>query len=157
MLRGRVVFADNLSVLTGLANGSVDLIYVDPPFNTGGPRALERLKVERAPDGDRVGFLQRRYRTIKLGKLSFADARDDYLAFLEPRLMEMRRVLAPTGSLYVHLDAREVHYCKVLLDGIFGRDHFLNEIIWAYDYGGRSSRRWPANADAIGRRSRRPR
>jgi site-specific DNA-methyltransferase (adenine-specific) len=147
--RGRVVFADNLSVLTGLADGSVDLVYVDPPFNTGSSRALERLKVERAADGDRVGFVQQRYRTIKLGKLSFDDAHDDYLAFLEPRLVELRRVLAPTGSLYVHLDAREVHYCKVLLDGIFGRDHFLNEIIWAYDYGGRSSRRWPAKHDNI--------
>ncbi|MBV9357143.1 MAG: site-specific DNA-methyltransferase [Chloroflexi bacterium] len=132
-----------------MADGSVDLVYVDPPFNTGSRRALERLKVERAPDGDRVGFLGQRYRSVKVGTLSFDDVHDDYLAFLEPRLVEMRRVLAPTGSLYVHLDAREAHYCKVLLDAIFGRDHFLNEIIWAYDYGGRSSRRWPAKHDNI--------
>jgi len=65
--------------------------------------------------------------------------------FLEPRLVEIRRVLAPTGSLYLHLDPREVHYAKILCDSVFGRDCFLNEVIWAYDYGARTKKRWPAS------------
>jgi DNA modification methylase len=107
------------------------------------------LRTERADDGDRTGFAGRRYRTTRLTSRTFEDAFDDYLVFLEPRLCEFKRVLKPTGSLYLHLDYREVHYVKVLLDGIFGRDCFLNEIIWAYDYGGRPRRRWPPKHDTI--------
>lgn len=129
--------------------GSVDLIYVDPPFNTGIRQGRLRLKTVRSERGDRVGFGGRRYRTIRLGSSAFADRFDDYAAFLRPRLAEARRVLAPHGSIYVHLDYREVHYCKVMLDGIFGRDCFLNEIIWAYDYGARTRSRWPAKHDNI--------
>jgi len=99
--------------------------------------------------GDRTGFAGRRYATERLGTRTFADVFDDYLTFLEPRLREAHRVLAPHGTLYLHLDYREVHYCKVLLDQIFGRDHFLNELIWAYDYGGRTRRRWPPKHDNI--------
>jgi site-specific DNA-methyltransferase (adenine-specific) len=146
---GRVVLADNLAVLLGLPDASVDLVYTDPPFNTGKRRTLLRLRTVADAAGDRLGFQGRRYRTIKLGRASFLDVHDDYLAFLEPRLVEMRRVLKPSGSLYLHVDPREVHYCKLLLDAIFGRDCFLNEIIWAYDYGGRATRRWPAKHDDI--------
>jgi site-specific DNA-methyltransferase (adenine-specific) len=146
---GRIVLADNLAVLCSLPDDSVDLIYIDPPFNTGKRQTLQRLKTVRDVEGDRTGFGGERYRTIRMGAHSYVDVHDDYLDFLEPRLCEMRRVLSPTGSLYVHLDAREVHYVKVLLDAIFGRVSFLNEIIWAYDYGGRARRRWPSKHDSI--------
>ncbi|MBV9329277.1 MAG: site-specific DNA-methyltransferase [Chloroflexi bacterium] len=149
--RGRVIQADNLDVLHGLPGGSVDLIYVDPPFNTGKRQTLDALKTVRdAQNGDRTGFQGQRYRTVHLGsQKTFDDLFDDYLLFLEPRLTEFRRILTPAGSLYVHLDAREVHYVKVLLDAIFGRECFLNEIVWAYDYGGRPRRRWPPKHDSI--------
>jgi site-specific DNA-methyltransferase (adenine-specific) len=147
--RGRVVLADNLAVLHDLPDASIDLIYVDPPFNTGQPRTLERLRTVRDDAGDRIGFQGRRYRTIRLGQSRYVDVHDDYLAFLEPRLVEFRRVLHAHGSLYFHIDYREAHYCKILLDVVFGRDSFLNEIIWAYDYGGRGTRRWPAKHDTI--------
>lgn len=145
----RVVLGDNLAVLRTLPDESVPLIYIDPPFNTGRTQERPRLRTERDAQGDRTGFHGARYRTTQLGKEAFADAFDDYLGFLEPRLREAYRVLAPHGSFYLHLDYREVHYCKVLLDQIFGRASFLNEIIWAYDYGARSKRRWPAKHDNI--------
>jgi site-specific DNA-methyltransferase (adenine-specific) len=146
---GTIRLGDNLEALRELPDGSVDLIYVDPPFNTGRLRRHTRLATVRDPGGDRTGFQGKRYRTARLGSQEFADRHDDYLAFLAPRLAEARRVLAPHGSLYVHLDYREVHYCKVLLDGIFGRGSFLNEVVWAYDYGGRTRRRWPPKHDDI--------
>jgi site-specific DNA-methyltransferase (adenine-specific) len=145
----RVVYGDNLPLLRSLPDDSVPLIYIDPPFNTGRTQSRPRLRTERDDAGDRVGFHGLRYRTTRLGGEAFADAFDDYLGFLEPRLCEAYRVLAPHGSFYLHLDYREVHYCKVLLDAIFGRQCFLNEIIWAYDYGARAKRRWPAKHDNI--------
>lgn len=144
-----VYLSDNLPVLRSTPSGSVDLIYIDPPFNTGHAQRHTRLRTVRDDDGDRTGFQGRRYRTIALGSMAYADVFDDFLAFLEPRLAEARRVLKPDGSLFVHLDCREVHYAKILLDGLFGRDSFLNEIIWAYDYGARSKTRWPAKHDNI--------
>jgi site-specific DNA-methyltransferase (adenine-specific) len=142
-------FADNLDVLRATPSASIDLIYIDPPFNTG--RARRRTSIAVSPDanGDRVGFGGRRYRTVKLGSREYADWFDDYLAFLEPRLVEARRVLKSDGSLILHLDYREAHYAKVLLDQIFGRASFINEIIWAYDYGARSRSRWPAKHDNL--------
>ena len=153
--RGRIHLADGVEVARTLADESVDLVYLDPPFNTGRRQTRERLRTRRVPadaadgEGDRTGFGGRRYATERLGSRSFEDAYDDYLAFLEPFLVEARRVLAPTGSLYLHLDYREVHYAKVLADEVFGRDNFVNEIIWAYDYGARPKRRWPAKHDNI--------
>jgi site-specific DNA-methyltransferase (adenine-specific) len=147
---GRIVLADNLTVLASLPDDSIDLVYIDPPFNTGKRQTLRRLRTVADPDGgDRTGFGGRRYRTIELGSSSYLDVHDDYLDFLEPRLVEIRRVLRPAGSLYLHLDYREVHYAKVLCDAVFGRDGFLNEVIWAYDYGARTKRRWPAKHDNI--------
>ena len=140
---------DNLAVLGGFPDASFDLIYVDPPFNTGHDQSRTRLTTVRDDSGDRVGFQGRRYRTVRLGEKSFADDFDDYLAFLEPRLIEAKRLLTPRGSFFLHLNWREVHYAKVLLDGLFGRASFMNEIIWAYDYGARSRRRWPAKHDSI--------
>jgi site-specific DNA-methyltransferase (adenine-specific) len=149
-LAGRIVLADNLDVLASLPADSVDLVYIDPPFNTGKRQTLRQMRNVADPDGgDRTGFGGRRYRTIQLGSASYIDVFGDYLAFLEPRLVEIRRVLAPTGSMYLHLDSREVHYAKVLSDAIFGRECFLNEVIWAYDYGARTKKRWPAKHDNI--------
>jgi len=146
---GKIYFADNLDVLRTLPNNSIDLIYIDPPFNTGKVQKRTQIKTVPSQQGDRTGFQGRRYETIVLGTKSFQDSFDDYLAFLEPRLVEAYRVLAPHGSLYFHVDYREVHYCKILLDTIFGRECFLNEIIWAYDYGGRPKDRWPPKHDNI--------
>lgn len=140
---------DNLPILEGLDSGSFDCIYIDPPFNTGRTQARRRLRTTRDEAGDRTGFQGRRYRTEVLGSREFADAFDDYLGFLEPRLRQARRLLRPTGSFFLHVDYREVHYCKVLLDDVFGRRSFQNEIIWAYDYGARSRRRWSAKHDNI--------
>ena len=145
----RVYFGDNLPVLQSLPDSSVDLIYIDPPFNTGKTQARTQIRTEQSENGDRTGFGGRRYETVKIGSKGYADIFDDYLSFLEPRLNEAYRLLKPAGSLYFHIDYREVHYCKILLDAIFGRECFLNEIIWAYDYGGRSKDRWPAKHDNI--------
>lgn len=148
--RGRVYFGDNLPILRKMPAGSADLIYSDPPFNTGRTQTRTQLRTVRDDsNGDRTGFQGRRYKSVAVAKRAYNDRFGNYLAFLEPRLIEAHRLLAPTGSLCLHLDYREVHYVKVLLDGIFGRDCFLNEIIWAYDYGGRSKRKWPAKHDNI--------
>ena len=145
----RIYFAENLELLESLPEASVDLIYIDPPFNTGKSQRRTQIRTTPSPDGDRTGFGGRRYQTHKLDTRAYLDQFDDYLEFLAPRLQQAHRVLSPTGSLYFHIDYREVHYCKILLDEIFGRECFLNEIIWAYDYGGRSRRRWPAKHDNI--------
>lgn len=145
----RVIFGDNLVILAGFPDSSVDLVYIDPPFNTGRTQARTQLRTVRSDNGDRVGFKGARYETVKIARRSFVDTFDDFLAFLEPRLNEAYRVLSPTGTMYFHIDYREVHYCKILLDQIFGRDCFLNEIIWAYDYGARTNKRWPAKHDNI--------
>jgi site-specific DNA-methyltransferase (adenine-specific) len=139
----RIIHGENLAVLQTLPPESADLIYIDPPFNTGRRQVRPRLKTIRDEAGDRTGFGGVRYRTEKsTGSLAgYADTFDDYLGFLRPRLAEAHRILAPTGSLFFHIDPREVHYCKVMLDRIFGRDCFQNEIIWAYDYGARSTKR----------------
>jgi site-specific DNA-methyltransferase (adenine-specific) len=142
-------FADNLDVLQRLPDSSTDLIYIDPPFNTGKVQARTSIRTVHDERGDRTGFMGRRYRTIPLGTRSYADVHDDYLADLEPRLCRARELLKPNGSLFFHIDYREVHYCKVLLDRLFGRASFINEIIWAYDYGGRSKSRWPPKHDTI--------
>ena len=147
--KARVIFGDNLPVLQSIPDATVNLIYVDPPFNTGKRQARTRLRTVRSENGDRKGFQGQRYATTVLDSHAFHDQFENYLAFLEPRLREAHRVLAPDGSLYFHVDYREVHYCKILLDEIFGRDNFLNEIIWAYDYGGRAKDRWPAKHDNI--------
>ncbi len=144
-----IYFGDNLPILKSLPTGSVRLIYIDPPFNTGKRRAQQRLRTVRDEAGDRTGFQGRRYKTVRLGKQAFPDSFASFLDFLRPRLQEARRVLTPDGSLYFHIDYREVHYCKVLLDEIFGRASFLNEIIWAYDYGARTRRKWPTKHDNI--------
>jgi site-specific DNA-methyltransferase (adenine-specific) len=156
----RILLSENLAALRTLPDASVELIYIDPPFNTGTTQQRPRIRTIRDPNGDRTGFGGHRYRTEKLdadtaAAPAYADIFTDYLGFLRPRLAEAHRILTPTGSLFFHIDPREVHYCKVLLDEIFttpttpGRACFQNEIIWAYDYGARPSRRWPAKHDNI--------
>ena len=144
-----IYFGDNLPILQSMLSESVDLIYIDPPFNTGKTQSRTQIRTERSDEGDRVGFQGQRYQTIKVGSKGYLDVFDDFLAFLAPRLEEAHRLLTPTGSLYFHIDYREVHYCKIWLDQIFGRESFINEIIWAYDYGGKPRTRWPAKHDNI--------
>jgi len=144
-----LIEADADAVLPRLPAGAFELIYIDPPFNTGQTQRARSVAVERDDEGDRTGFGGRRYRSTARGELAYADSFDDYAAFLTPKLERARELLAPQGTLYVHLDYREAHYVKVLLDGLFGRACFLNEIIWAYDYGGKPARRWPAKHDTI--------
>ncbi len=148
-MKNSIIFGDNLDVLYSMEDGSVDLIYIDPPFNTGKQQARKQITVEQDGEGDRVGFGGNRYQTTVIGERAYRDYFDDYLGFLEPRLIEAYRILKSDGSFYFHIDYREVHYCKILLDEIFGRESFLNEIIWAYDFGGRSKTRWPAKHDNI--------
>jgi site-specific DNA-methyltransferase (adenine-specific) len=152
----RVLHSENLSALRMLPDASVELIYIDPPFNTGTTQRRTRMRSVRDAEGDRTGFGGQRYRTEALGDgPSYHDVFDDYLGFLRPRLVEAHRILTPAGSLFFHIDPREVHYCKVMLDEVFalngggGRACFQNEIIWAYDYGARSTKRWPAKHDNI--------
>lgn len=146
-----VVQADNAGFLPTLPDDSFTLIYIDPPFNTGRTQRRQQTTMVRSAEGegDRIGFQGRSYQTLRGDLHRYDDAFEDYWAFLEPRLREAWRLLAPDGTLYLHLDYREVHYAKVMLDAIFGRESFLNEIIWAYDYGARARRRWPAKHDNI--------
>jgi len=144
-----VFFGDNLNILRRLPDESADLIYIDPPFNTGKVQARKRLKTTRDVEGDRVGFGENNYRTELISEQAYGDSFSNYQAFLMPRMQEAHRLLKAHGSLYFHIDYREVHYCKIMLDQIFGRENFLNEIIWAYDYGGRAKNKWPAKHDNI--------
>jgi site-specific DNA-methyltransferase (adenine-specific) len=144
-----VYLRNNLDILKVLPDNSFDLIYVDPPFNTGRTQSRTRIKTTRDEAGDRIGYQGQRYRTTVVGSSSYTDSFDDYMAFLVPRLEEAYRLLKPQGSFFLHLDYREVHYVKVALDQIFGRDSFINEIIWAYDYGARATKRWSPKHDNI--------
>jgi len=146
----KVYFGDNLPVLRDMSSESFNLIYIDPPFNTGKRQERRRIEVVKDPEnGDRKGFAGNLYRTKQLETSGFDDVFDDYISFLRPRLVEAYRLLKADGSFFLHIDYREVHYCKILLDRIFGRDSFMNEIIWAYDFGGRSKSKWPAKHDNI--------
>jgi site-specific DNA-methyltransferase (adenine-specific) len=144
-----IVVSDNLAPLRELPDGFAQMVYADPPFNTGRTQTRQTLTAVGAVDGTRTGFGGRRYTTKLLAESSYRDSFDDYLGFLAPRLEELRRVLDPTGTLYLHLDYREAHYVKLLMDEIFGRECFLNELIWAYDYGAKARRRWPQKHDTI--------
>jgi site-specific DNA-methyltransferase (adenine-specific) len=144
-----ILLGDNLELLRRFEDGFFQLAYLDPPFNTGKRQLRRTLSTVANPAGDRTGFQGRRYSTKVLCESAYDDEFDDYLGFLQPRLEEVRRLLAASGTLYLHVDYREAHYVKVLLDRLFGRDCFLNEIIWAYDYGARPRRRWPAKHDTI--------
>ena len=145
----RIILGDCIDVLPSLPDESFRLVYIDPPFNTGRRQQRRRLQVVRDDDGARRGFGGRAYSERAHLSPAYEDAYDDYLAFLAPRLEQARRLLTVSGTLYLHVDYREAHYCKLLLDEVFGRESFLNEIIWAYDYGAKSRSRWPAKHDTI--------
>jgi site-specific DNA-methyltransferase (adenine-specific) len=145
-----VIEADAATVLGRLPDGAFELIYIDPPFNTGRSQRLRSVSVERDDDaGTRAGFAGRRYRQTVRSEIEYPDSHEDYEAFLQPKLERARELLSADGTLYVHLDYREAHYVKVALDRIFGRECFLNEIVWAYDYGGKPKKRWPAKHDTV--------
>lgn len=145
----QLFFGDNLGVLKTLPPECAQLIYIDPPFNTGRTQSRGSTTTKRTEEGNRVGFKGQRYEIVRETVLSYDDEFEDFWSFLEPRLEEAWRLLNETGTLYLHLDYREAHYAKVLLDALFGRDCFLNEIIWAYDYGGKSKNKWPSKHDTI--------
>jgi site-specific DNA-methyltransferase (adenine-specific) len=144
-----ILLGENLELMRGFADGSFRLAYLDPPFNTGHTQVRRTLTTSAHSRGDRTGFGGRRYRSTLLNESRYRDSFDDYLGFLEPRLREVLRLLDERGTLYFHIDYREAHYCKLLLDDLFGRECFLNEIVWAYDYGARAKRRWPTKHDTI--------
>ena len=145
----RVIHGNNLPVISALPDESFRLIYLDPPFNTGRTQQRQVITTKRSSDGARTGFQGRSYETVKGTLTKYDDTFADYWAFLEPRLIEAWRLLDDRGTLYLHLDFRESHYAKVILDALFGRQNFLNEIIWAYDYGARATKKWPAKHDTI--------
>ena len=148
-LENTLYFGDNLAVLKQIPDSSIQLVYIDPPFNTGREQQRSKVTTKRNNEGNRIGFKGERYETVKSTVLSYDDQFANYWEFLEPRIEEAFRVLSNSGTLYLHLDYREAHYAKVLLDALFGPECFLNEIIWAYDYGGKSKSRWPAKHDTI--------
>ena len=148
-LENTLYFGDNLTALKLIPDSSVQLVYIDPPFNTGREQQRSKVTTKRNNEGNRIGFKGERYETVKSTVLSYDDQFANYWEFLEPRIEEAFRVLGNSGTLYLHLDYREAHYAKVLLDALFGPECFLNEIIWAYDYGGKSKSRWPAKHDTI--------
>lgn len=145
----RVIEGDNLAVVQALPDAAFTLIYLDPPFNTGRGQVRQTTTSLRSASGTITGFQGQQYQRVKGDLMRYDDRFEDYWSFLEPRLAEAWRLLAPDGTLYLHLDYREAHYAKVLLDAMFGRESFLNEIIWAYDYGAKSTRRWPTKHDTI--------
>ena len=148
-LENTLYFGDNLAVLRSIPDSSVQLVYIDPPFNTGREQQRSKVTTKRNNEGNRIGFKGERYETVKSTVLSYDDQFANYWEFLEPRIEQAFRVLSNSGTIYLHLDYREAHYAKVLLDALFGPECFLNEIIWAYDYGGKSKSRWPAKHDTI--------
>ena len=148
MATNEVINGENLAALKSMPDESFQLIYIDPPFNTGRSQVRTNRSSVSSSTGN-LGFQGKRYEQVVKSVLSYDDDFADYWAFLEPRLIEAYRLLNESGTIYLHLDFREAHYAKVLMDALFGRECFLNEIIWAYDYGGKSKSRWPAKHDTI--------
>lgn len=144
-----IIEADATKALPRFPDRAFRMIYIDPPFNTGKVQQRRSLRTKRDPEGGRVGFKGHTYETVKGTVTSYNDSFADYWSFLEPKLEQAWRLLSDDGTLYLHLDYRECHYAKVLLDALFGRECFLNEIVWAYDYGARAMNKWPAKHDNI--------
>ena len=144
-----VYHGDNLPILKTLSDNTADLIYIDPPFNTGKIQGMDRIKILESDKGDRVGFNNKSYQSIAISSYQYRDMFDSYVDWLMERISESYRLLKANGSMFVHLDYREVHYVKVAMDLLFGRYNMMNEIIWSYDYGGRGKRTWPKKHDNI--------
>lgn len=145
----KIVYCNNIDFLKKTKDKSINLIYIDPPFNTGKNQKRTSIKTIRSKDGDRIGYNNNTYKTKNISTMQYVDKFDNFLNFIKPRLEESYRILQDNGSLFFHIDYREVHYCKILLDNIFGRENFMNEIIWAYDYGAKSKKRWSTKHDNI--------
>ena len=146
----KIILGDCLEELPKLPDNFARLIFVDPPFNTGKSQKRQRIKTVASEDGDREGFGGKKFKTIKLADTpSYNDKFDNFEEFLMPRIQAALHTLTKDGSLFVHLDYREVHYVKVALDKLLGRDHFMNEIIWSFDYGARSKRKWSNKHNTI--------
>jgi site-specific DNA-methyltransferase (adenine-specific) len=149
-LRQELYLGDNLELLPSLPEAFARLIYIDPPFHTGKRQALTPVRALRDEASGRAGFSGHGYRLDEQGpKRTYRDTFSDYLGFLMPRIEAALPALTEDGSLFVHVDYRESHYVKVALDQLLGRASFMNEIIWAYDYGGRSKRKWSAKHDTL--------
>ena len=151
-LHQQIILGDNLIELPKLPDAFATMVYLDPPFNTGKTQKRTRMKVTEASAdeaGDRTGFGGKRFNTEELDSPTYEDSFDDFEAFLIPRIEAAIHCLTANGSLFVHLDYREVHYIKVALDKLLGRDHFINELIWSYDYGARSKKKWSCKHDTI--------
>ena len=133
MPKNKLFFGDNLYVMRNLPSESIDLIYIDPPFFSN------RDYVQIWGDDNEV----RSFQDI------FGDGMFSYLAWLNARLWEMKRLLKPTGSIYVHCDWHAAHYIKCEMDKIFGYDNFQNEISWCYATGGASKERFSKKHDSI--------
>jgi len=144
-----IIKGDNLVELKKMDDETFDLIYIDPPFNTGKKQRCTKRRMICDDNGDRVGFGGKLYKTEKKSTLAFDDSFNDYLGFLKERFIEAKRIMKSNGSFFVHMDYREVHYAKVLLDEIFGRDSFMNEIIWSFDFGARSRKKWSTKHNTI--------
>lgn len=121
-----------LDLLHSIPDESIDLIYTDPPFGTGNVQTMDRKKAGKT-----------------VSKIEYSDKYENYLDFLEPHLIQMHKVLKSTGTMYLHMDWRWVHYAKVKCDEIFGYDNFLNEVVWSYNFGGRGKDRFPQKHDTI--------
>lgn len=145
----QIIFGNNLDVLRTIKSETIDLIYIDPPFNTKKVQTRTYKKTTQNDSGDRVGYNGKKYKTEDIITRQFNDSFEDFVEFLRPRIQEAHRILKPNGSLYFHIDYREVHYCKIMIDQIFGRENFINEIIWSYDYGARSKTKWSTKHDNI--------
>lgn len=131
-MTGEVHNKDAMGLLASLADSSVDMVYTDPPFGTGDVQKMTRKRGGKT-----------------VSEVSYSDKHDNYLEFLRDHLVQLQRVLKPTGTLYLHLDPRWSHYAKVMLDEVFGRSNFLNEVIWSYNVGGRGRDRFPQKHDVI--------
>ena len=128
-----IVHGENLEALRRLPASFARLVYVDPPFNTGKTQARDRIRVRRGEEGARRGFGGHAYEVERLESPSYEDRFDDYVPFVVERIREALRCVTLDGSIFVHVDPRESHYLKVALDGLLGRESFMNEIVWAYD------------------------
>lgn len=148
-MNNKVIYGDNLDVLRKMESKSVNLIYIDPPFNTGKIQILNSVKSLAVEEGGNVGFGGRRYVQEKINSNEYEDSFTDYYGFLRERLVGAYRILKDDGSLFFHIDWRESHYCRLILDEIFGRNNLKNELIWSYDFGGRPKNKWPCKHDTI--------
>lgn len=164
-VQNRTIFeGDNLPVLRGMETASVDLIYLDPPFNSNrtyetpigsevagatfrDPWSLDNLDQKWHNDiADQNLTL---YRAIEVSEHTHSASMKAYLIMIAVRIIEMKRILKPTGSIYLHCDPTVSHYLKMIMDGIFGVENFKNEIVWHYTGGGRSKTSFSRKHDII--------